>query len=300
MDKPNVFRTSEFYMSEGDILHVEFIEETGDDLVIELTPIADGIPVDGTPPDIYALPASSVEQESFTANWNGSPVADGYILAVSYSIDMLTPHPNYDDIDVGDVTSLSVDVTGDAGVIFYYRVKAYNDNGDGAWSPVIATGAIVSDWYLPSQDALGFMQTSLYDMSIGNLLTDFYWSSSENDASSSWGRVFTTSAQSTALKNTSSRIRPIRSFAGGVGDYAMGDSGPGGGWIFAYEGGVYYEAAPIDTASTVWSNVDSVLLGSTSLNIEEGQNNTSEIIGQVGHTGSAAKACDDFTSVIPL
>jgi hypothetical protein len=37
MDKPNIFRTSEFYMADGDVLHIELADESGDIVEIELT-----------------------------------------------------------------------------------------------------------------------------------------------------------------------------------------------------------------------------------------------------------------------
>lgn len=48
------------------------------------------------------------------------------------------------------------------------------------------------------------------------------------------------------------------------------------------------------STSQEWSNVDDVIIGST--NDWDGANNTIAIIGQNGHTSSAAKLCDDYTN----
>lgn len=44
----------------------------------------------------------------------------------------------------------------------------------------------------------------------------------------------------------------------------------------------------------VWSNIDATLIGVTAQSPTDGQTNTAEIIGQAGHTSSAAKLCDDY------
>ena len=84
--------------------------------------------------------------------------------------------------------------------------------------------------------------------------------------------------------------------------YTLRETGPAGGFIFYIkEGGysdgwMYLEAAPHDqSASQVWSNVTDVAVGGTSANIGTGQANTTAIIVQSGHTGSAAQICNDLT-----
>jgi len=49
----------------------------------------------------------------------------------------------------------------------------------------------------------------------------------------------------------------------------------------------------IGTTST-WSNVTLTLIGTTAQSTWNGQANTTAIIGQVGHSSSAAKLCDDY------
>ena len=93
--------------------------------------------------------------------------------------------------------------------------------------------------------------------------------------------------------------------------YAPGDWGPGGGWIsydlasdvedYATWSWRYMEVAPNNWKNSdgtdpwiVWSNVVATLIGSNNDAIGTGQANTAAIIGQAGHTTSAAKTCNDL------
>jgi hypothetical protein len=89
---------------------------------------------------------------------------------------------------------------------------------------------------------------------------------------------------------------------------AIGDSYGGGGGIVAYilqSGDDGYDlnvqhgliAATVDQSDgTAWSNIDNTEIGTTAQGIEigTGQANTDAIIGQAGHTASAAKLCKDY------
>ena len=92
-------------------------------------------------------------------------------------------------------------------------------------------------------------------------------------------------------------ILPSKVYADGV-PYVIGDTGPAGGKIFYDKGNDiggwrYLEAAPNDQGVSIWSNIPDQL-GTTGTNIGTGQANTTAIIGQTGHTESAAKLCDDL------
>ncbi len=88
--------------------------------------------------------------------------------------------------------------------------------------------------------------------------------------------------------------------------YAIGDIGPSGVGIVFYisNGGLHgLEAAPslwnggAADPTSVWSNVDSTLIGVTAqgTTIGTGLPNSNAIITQPGHTASAAKLCRDYT-----
>lgn len=140
-----------------------------------------------------------------------------------------------------------------------------------------------SDWFLPSRDELGLILTdpNLFAKHVGGFIADFYWSSSELDADTAWGQVFSIDemgGNAQGLKSYQTPFRPIRAFGTdtsntGVVDTAstlvmtltcatggnckVGDTGPGGGVVFYVSGrvsntvegvsagGHYLEAAPI-------------------------------------------------------
>jgi len=55
-------------------------------------------------------------------------------------------------------------------------------------------------------------------------------------------------------------------------------------------------ASLTDLGSSVWSNVDTVQIGTSAQSTIDGYNNTIAITNQQGHTNSAAKICDDYTA----
>jgi len=79
--------------------------------------------------------------------------------------------------------------------------------------------------------------------------------------------------------------------------YDVGDTGPAGGVVFYDKGSYsagwrYLEAAPSDQSSSqAWSNITATAIGTTGTAIGTGMANTTAIILQVGHTGSAAYLC---------
>ncbi len=82
-------------------------------------------------------------------------------------------------------------------------------------------------------------------------------------------------------------------------------TGPAGGLVFYDKGSIsdgwrYLEAAPSDqSGSQAWSNISNVEIGASAQGVVvgKGQTNTTAIIGQTDHTGSAAKLCDDLSIV---
>ena len=67
-----------------------------------------------------------------------------------------------------------------------------------------------SDWFLPSKDELN--QIFAEQIRIGGFSTNYYWSSSEIDASAAWSVNFGDHNQDPGLKYFSAYVRPVRSF----------------------------------------------------------------------------------------
>jgi hypothetical protein len=82
----------------------------------------------------------------------------------------------------------------------------------------------------------------------------------------------------------------------------VGQVGPAGGMIFYDQGGIvngwqYLETSLSDQAGAnvqEWSNITATL-GTTGTVIGDGLANTAAIIGQAGHTSSAALLCDAYS-----
>lgn len=154
------------------------------------------------------------------------------------------------------------------------------------------------DWYLPSKDELN----ELYLVSgvIGGFGDSIYWSSSESPSvGHSWSQSFGTGGgvQTDEWRDHTLAIRAIRSFTSISPSFNVGDTGPSGGVVFYKNGDDYLECALVDQGiANVWINpeIDDVDLGTTGTAIGTGQSNTTAIIGQAGHTTSAAKLCDDL------
>ncbi|MFP4012411.1 MAG: LruC domain-containing protein [Spirochaetaceae bacterium] len=83
-------------------------------------------------------------------------------------------------------------------------------------------------------------------------------------------------------------------------DYAIGEEGPAGGWVFYDHGELhedgwrFLEAAPSDISdggveTFAWSNVTDASVGDTSTEIATGEANTAVIVAQDGHETSAAQ-----------
>jgi hypothetical protein len=63
--------------------------------------------------------------------------------------------------------------------------------------------------------------------------------------------------------------------------------------VSGVEHGIIATLKDLDS-STIWSNIDTTIIGSTAQNPFDGQANTNAIISQVGHIKSAAKLCGDY------
>jgi uncharacterized protein (TIGR02145 family) len=74
---------------------------------------------------------------SFAANWSSVDDATGYIIDVAYDIDFVNIVPGYNSLDIGNNTGCIVDsLTTD--LVYYYRVRAYNNYGNSGYSNIEA------------------------------------------------------------------------------------------------------------------------------------------------------------------
>jgi uncharacterized protein (TIGR02145 family) len=157
-----------------------------------------------------------------------------------------------------------------------------------------------NDWYLPSSSDLHEMYDVLHvARSIGDFRTgNAYWSSTEISATAASCVSFIDGTSGTQLKTGTFYIRACRSFTT-TSSFSIGSRGPGGGWVFYKNGDNYLECAPCDNSTLyAWSNITSDYITGTVTDIGAGQANTTLIIGQTGHTSSAASYCDSLTSAI--
>jgi len=252
-----------------------------EDVIDQMTPVASE--------------AEDIDCLSFKAVWEIETEATGYYLDVSTVNTFASFVAGYQNLDVGDVQEYTVTGLTDH-TIYYYRVRCYDDNDTSDSSNVITVTTLFCDWFLPSIDELNAMY-SLHALGLGDFADAVYWSSTEDDATSSEGIDFNTGIWLINENKTSLyHVRACRSFVDVAGAYVIGDTGPAGGLISYIDGATtYYEAAPSDQSiSKSWSNIVNVAIGTTSVAVGEGQNNTNEIIAQAGHTDSAAKLCNDL------
>lgn len=244
-----------------------------------------------------ATAGTGATSSSFIAHCNAVTGATGY------AIDVATDSGFTDFVLRDERIGNSRDVTItdlDQGTTYYYRFRAYNDFTESESSNVITISTIqttFSDWFLPSQDELAAMYTELYLYGVGGFLdTPHYWSSTELAATLARSISYTNGSNNVAGKLGSNYlVRACRSFTSTT-NYSLRSIGPAGGLIFYKNGNNYLEASPSNLGLSLnWSNVNS-LIGATAQGtaIGTGQANTTAIIGQVGHTASAAKLCNDL------
>lgn len=100
--------------------------------------VAQKVEVTFIPRSPVALSASDVKTEEFTANWEVVNDTDYYVLDVATNESFTNFVPGYEGLDVGKVTSASVNGV-NPGTEYFYRVRAVTDNLVGANSQVIST-----------------------------------------------------------------------------------------------------------------------------------------------------------------
>ncbi len=302
MKKDNTFRSSEFFMDTGDILHMLILDETGTPVTVNLVSADEPeVPEAGTPEAPLATDATFILSDGFTANWEISDLATKYYLDVATDSAFTVMVVGYDNRDVGNVLTYAVPGLS-GGTFYYYRIRAFNDTGTSDNSNIITLNTTgFNDWFLPSQNELSEMYTNLHLFGVGGFSDVIYWSSTESTATRAMGHNFGTSVISNPLKSELNYVRAVRSFISAT-IYNLRDTGLAGGLISdIIDNGdgtyTYYETAISDqSVSQAWSNVIALLIGTTLATVGEGKNNTTEIIAQVGHVDSAAKLCNDLVA----
>ena len=133
MNKANQFRSQNFHMDIGDILHLRFIDETGATAEINLT--SEVIQSKGLPPQTpIADDATDITSSGFTANWSLMQDATGYYLDVAEDVDFTVFVDGYNNKSMGTSLSEAVVSTDPSAPIkdstsYYYRVRCINASG---------------------------------------------------------------------------------------------------------------------------------------------------------------------------
>jgi hypothetical protein len=129
----------------------------------------------GSPPAApVATAATNVQATSFSANWNSSSGATGYYLDVATDSGFTSFVSGYQNLDVGNVLTYSVDTNISAGTDYYYRVRAYNGSGTSSSSNTVAVttvatgGGIVVDNYQLAGDIINTDTGTLSSFAVGS------------------------------------------------------------------------------------------------------------------------------------
>ena len=131
------------------------------------------------PPNPVVAAATDILSTSFTANWNTSTGAAKYYLDVSVDINFGSFVADYEDKDVGNVTTFSVNTNLVAGTIYYYRVRAYNAGGTSGNSGTITVATIPPTPVATAASSIG--QTSFSaNWNAANGATKYYLDVSPN------------------------------------------------------------------------------------------------------------------------
>ena len=92
------------------------------------------LPYSPAPPNATA--ATNISQTDFDANWDASTATDGYYLDVATDNGFTNFVSDFNNLDVGNVTTYFVDGLNPE-TDYYYRVRAYNNGGSSGNSNVI-------------------------------------------------------------------------------------------------------------------------------------------------------------------
>jgi Protein of unknown function (DUF1566) len=88
-----------------------------------------------------------------------------------------------------------------------------SNQGTGSYAAKLCSDLILNGyggWYLPSKDELNILYQNR--AAIGSFSLQYYWSSSEDDASHSWGQFFNGGSVGSQVKSANDYVRAVRSF----------------------------------------------------------------------------------------
>ena len=159
-------------------------------------------------PAPVATAATKVDEAtSFSANWNAVAGATAYYLDVSTDINFGSFVTSYNNLNVGNVTTYSVNNNITVNTTYYYRVRAYNANGTSGDSNTISLTTVGSFLYRRSIT----IDDSMTPASCGSNLSDFpILVSISNDANlksvTNGGRVQSTSGWDIIFRATDATV----------------------------------------------------------------------------------------------
>lgn len=178
-------------------------------------------------------------------------------------------------------------------------------------SPVAVTGVALDQttMTLTAGGATGILAATVVPADAANQSVN--WTSSNEEVATVAGGVVTPLAAGTTtiiVATVDGGLTATCAVTVYPAPVAVGDSYGGG--IVAYilvEGDPGYDptiqhgliAAAVDQmVECAWSNITTTFIGTTDTSIGSGLANTAAIIGQPGHTNSAAKVCDDYSVTV--
>ncbi len=120
-----------------------------------------------TPGTLTAIAATSVGTNSFITNWNATTGATAYLLDVSTSSTFASFVGGYNGLNVGNVTSGTVNGL-TCGITYYYRVRATSACGTGANSNTISS--VVLGCSTPVIAACGTQVWAAFNLDVGTMI----------------------------------------------------------------------------------------------------------------------------------
>ncbi len=199
-------------------------------------------------------------------------ILQGSVSGIAVYVETQTPTTNANglvSIEIGAGTVVSGDLSTIDWANDTYFINTETDPAGGTSYSIIGTSQLLSVPY------------ALYAKEAGNI----------PDVSGIATNATAISANKQAIQDTAVHIREDLTPARYVGELYSG------GIVFWVDHtgkhGLIVSMVDLSTAQA-WSNIANTLIGTT--NDWDGAGNTTVIIGQSGHTSSAAKLCDDYTN----